>query len=54
LLEIQEDIKEALDDKQSSTGKDLDEIEKELRKKFRNVTLAKIVDQYNYGIVHPF
>ena len=46
--------KEAMNDRQSSTGKELDEIEKELRQQFRNITLAKIVDQYNYGLAHPF
>ena len=47
-------MKEAMNDRQSSTGKGLDEIEKELRQQFRNITLATIVDQYNYGLAHPF
>jgi hypothetical protein len=54
LKETQSEIREALNDRQKMTGKDLDRIEKELRKKYENKTLAKLVDQYNYGIAHPF
>ena len=54
LKETQREIREALNDRQKMTGKDLDKIEKELRKKYENKTLAKLIDQYNYGIAHPF
>lgn len=54
LKETQREIREALNDRQKMTGNDLDKIEKELRKKYENKTLAKLIDQYNYGIAHPF
>lgn len=54
LKETQREIREALNDRQKMTGKDLDKIEKELRKKYENKTLAKLIDQYNYGIARPF
>ena len=54
MLESQKEIREALNDRNRTTGETLEVIEKELRDKFRNITLAKIVDQYNYGLVHPF
>ncbi len=52
--ETQREIREALTDRQKMTGNDLDKIEKELRKKYENKTLAKLIDQYNYGIAHRF
>lgn len=53
LKETQEGIKDALNDRKKETGKELDEIEKEIRNKYNNITLAKIIDEYNYGAVHP-
>lgn len=48
LEEAQREIKEAFSDYQKGSKKDFDEIEKEVRSKFKNKTLARIVDEYNY------
>jgi ribosomal protein S5 len=53
LKENQREIRDALNDGRKTTGKDLDEIERELRKEHENKTLAKLIDQYNYQIAHP-
>ena len=53
LKETQKEIRDALNDRKKETGRELDEIEKEIRNKYKNITLAKIVDEYNYGAVHP-
>ena len=54
LKESQKEIMEALNDNKKETGKELDEIEQEIREKYENKTLAKIIDEYNYGLAHPF
>ncbi len=54
LKETQQELREAFADRQVKNGKSYDAIEDEIRKKFDNKTLAKIIDQYNYGLVHPF
>ena len=36
------------------SGKELDEIEKEIRNRYKGITLAKIIDELNYGAVHSF
>ena len=43
-----------MNEMQNSTGNDWEKIEKDLGRKFNNITLVKIVDQYNYGLVHTF
>ena len=53
LKETQKGIREALNDRKKETGKELDEIEKEIRNKYKNITLAKIIDEYNYEAAHP-
>lgn len=53
LKEVQEELKEALYDRQKETGKELDEIEQEIRSRYKNKTLARIVDEYNWMIAHP-
>jgi hypothetical protein len=52
LKETQKEIQEALNDRHKETGKGLDKIEEDIRKKYDNITLAKIIDEYNYRIVH--
>jgi hypothetical protein len=54
LKETQKEIRDALNDRKKETGKGLDEIEKEIRNKYKNITLAKIIDEHNYGAVHSF
>lgn len=53
LRETQKEIRDALNDRKKETGNGLDEIEKEIRSKYKNITLAKIIDEYNYEAVHP-
>ena len=54
LRENQREVREAMNEMQNSTGNDWEKIEKDLGRKFNNITLVKIVDQYNYGLVHTF
>ena len=54
LKETQKLIRDALDDRKKVSGKGLDEIEEEIRNKCKNITLAKIIDERNYGVVHSF
>ncbi|MCW4046400.1 MAG: hypothetical protein NWE99_02405 [Candidatus Bathyarchaeota archaeon] len=49
LKETQSEVKEAFCDYQRESGKDFDEIEQEIRGKFKNKTLARIIDEYNYS-----
>lgn len=53
LKTMQTEIMEALRDRQIGTGKELDEIEEEIRQKYNGKTLARIIDEYNYISVHP-
>lgn len=53
MKETQKEIIEALKDSQKETGKGLDDIEKVVRSKYKNKTLTRIVDEYNYISVHP-
>jgi len=48
LKEMQKEIIEALYEHKTETDKELDEIERELRQRFMNKTLAKIIDEYNW------
>jgi len=48
LKENQNEIMECISDIQRETGKTTDEAEQEIRSKFNNKTLARIVDEYNY------
>jgi hypothetical protein len=54
LKETQKEVIGALNDQKKETGKTFDEIEQEIRNKYTNITLAKIIDEYNYGLAHPF
>jgi len=49
LKEAQNGIKEAFSDYKRESGKGFDKIEQEIRSKFKNKTLARIVDEYNYS-----
>jgi hypothetical protein len=53
LKETQRELIEALDDRSKEVSKELDEIEQEIRYKYKNKTLAKIVDEYNWITAHP-
>jgi hypothetical protein len=52
LKQVQKDIIEALTERQKETGKGIDELEKETRAHYKQKTLARIIDQYNW-IVAP-
>lgn len=54
LKEAQKELREALEDHQKETGKGLDEIEEEIQHKYKNKTLARIIDEYNWTVAHPF
>jgi len=54
LKETQKLIRDVLNDRKKDSGKELDEIEKEIRNKYKGITLAKIIDELNYGAVHSF
>jgi hypothetical protein len=54
LKETQKEIIDALNDGKKVTGKELNEVEMEIRNRYENKTLAKIIDEYNYGLAHPF
>ena len=51
LKEMQKEIMEALTERQEETGRDLEENEKELRKKFNHKTLARLIDEFNYETI---
>ena len=53
LKETRKELKEALGDRQQETGKVLGEIEQEIRHRYKNKTLARIVDEYNWWVAHP-
>lgn len=54
LKEIQKELRLSLGAHQKETGGSLDELEKEIRSKYKNKTLARIVDEYNWMMAHPF
>ena len=54
LKETQKEIRDALNDRKKETGQGLDEIENEIRNKYGNITLAKIIDELHFGAVHQF
>lgn len=54
LIEVKEELKEAIYDRQKESGKELDRIEQEIRSRYKNKTLARIVDEYNWIVAHPF
>jgi len=53
LKETQRELKEALEDRRSETGKSLDETEQEIRSRYKHKTLARIIDEYNWITAHP-
>jgi hypothetical protein len=53
LKEIQRELKETLEDRQRESGKGLDEVEQETCHKYKNKTLARIIDEYNWTVAHP-
>jgi hypothetical protein len=48
LKTAQREIREALDERQKETGKSLDEVEQEIRLRYRGKTLTKIIDECNW------
>lgn len=48
LKEVKKQVEEAFNDYRSKTGKSYDEIERELRNRYDNKTLVKLVDEYNW------
>ena len=52
LKEVQKELKEALHERQRETGRGLDDIEQEIRHRYKNKTLARIVDEYNWIMTH--
>jgi len=48
LKEMQKEIGQALEERKIETGQGLDVIEREIRSRYKNKTLAKIIDQYNW------
>ena len=54
LKEVQKELKEAVRERQRETGKGLDDVEQEIRSRYNNKTLARIVDEYNWIKKHPF
>jgi hypothetical protein len=47
--EAQKELKEAVTDHQRETGNSLDQVEQEIGGRFKNKTLARIIDEYNYS-----
>ncbi|HLE76102.1 MAG TPA: hypothetical protein VI864_08725 [Candidatus Bathyarchaeia archaeon] len=48
LKETQKAVLEALNEHKKATGKTLDTIEKELESKYKNKTITKLIDEYNW------
>jgi hypothetical protein len=53
LKEIQKELRQSFRARQKEIGRSLDEIEKEIRSKYGNKTLARIVDEHNWMNAHP-
>lgn len=53
LKETQGEFLEALNDRARLTGKTLDEVEEQIRDRYRGKTIAKIADEYNWIKTHP-
>ncbi len=53
LKETQKELKEAFEERQKQTGKNFNEIEQEIRGRYKNKTLARIIDEYNWSKAHP-
>lgn len=49
----QHEITEALLERVEENVKDLHQIEKEVRSKYKNKTLARLIDEYNYATTYP-
>ena len=52
LKETQKLIRDVLNDRKEDSGRELDEIEREIRNRYKGITLAKIIDELNYGAAH--
>ncbi len=48
----QKEIIEALTERQPETGKGMEEAEKEISARYRQKTLARIIDEYNWTVAH--
>jgi hypothetical protein len=48
LKQAQIEIREALTERQKETNKGIDEVEEEIRARYKHKTLARIIDQYNW------
>lgn len=53
LKEIQKELRQSFGAHQKESGRSLDEIEREIRSKYKNKTLARIVDEHNWMKAHP-
>jgi len=53
LKEVQKELRELLTEQSKKTGKKIEDIELELRKRYNNKTLARIIDEYNWKNAHP-
>lgn len=54
LKQTQEELMRSIRGRQERTGRGLDEVETEIRSKYKNKTLARIIDEYNWMMAHPF
>jgi hypothetical protein len=52
LKDVQRELLEALNDQARMTGKSQDEVEREIRDRYRWKTIAKIADEYNWAEAH--
>ncbi|MGB9854533.1 MAG: hypothetical protein ACPLRY_07000 [Candidatus Bathyarchaeales archaeon] len=52
LKEAQKELREAFEERRKQTGKEFDEIEREIRWRYKNKTLARIIDEYNWMEAH--
>lgn len=52
LTDVQSDIKEVLSDRARSAGMTRNEVEKQIRRRYKGKTLAKIADEYNWVKSH--
>ena len=53
LKEVQKELIYILKDHQKLTGKELENIKNEIRSKYNNKTLSRIIDEYNWITAHP-
>jgi hypothetical protein len=52
LKDVQKELLEALNERSRTSGKTLNEVEREIRDRYRWKTIAKIADEYNWAEAH--